>query len=49
MNLADLLTPERLADPYSVYRQVRAIDPVLHVPGVFGIGAWLVTGHALCS
>jgi cytochrome P450 len=49
MNLLDLLTPERLADPYPLYRQLRSLDPVFRAPGVFGLGAWLVTNHALAS
>jgi cytochrome P450 len=49
MQLTDFLTPERLADPYPMYRQLRALDPVFRAPGVFGLGAWLVTDHALCA
>src|SRR5262245_26886144 len=49
MNLLDLMTPERLADPYVMYRQLRSLDPVFRAQGVFGVGAWMVTSHALCS
>jgi cytochrome P450 len=47
--LLAMLTPELLADPYPLYRTLRASDPVLRVEGVFGLGAWLVTSHAICS
>ncbi|HVV82160.1 MAG TPA: cytochrome P450 [Kofleriaceae bacterium] len=49
MKLTDLVTPERLADPYPLYAQLRAMDPVLWMPGAFGVGAWMVTSHAICS
>ena len=49
MDLTMLMTPERLADPYPLYAQLRALDPVFRAPGAFGVGAWIVTGHALCS
>jgi pimeloyl-[acyl-carrier protein] synthase len=41
--------PEFLADPYAAYERLRAVDPVLWVPGIFGIGAWIVTDHATCN
>ncbi len=41
--------PEFLADPYPAYERLRALDPVLWVPGIFGIGAWVVTDHATCN
>ena len=41
--------PEFLADPYPAYERLRALDPVLWVPGIFGIGAWVVTEHATCN
>jgi hypothetical protein len=43
------LTPELLADPYRMYRLLHERDPVLHVPDLFGVGAWVVTSHAVCS
>jgi cytochrome P450 len=43
------LSPEMLADPYVLYRTLRANDPVLRVEGIFGLGAWLVTSHAVCA
>jgi pimeloyl-[acyl-carrier protein] synthase len=43
------LTPELLADPYSLYRTLHATDPVLRADGAFGLGAWLVTSHSVCS
>jgi cytochrome P450 len=49
MNLLDMMTPERLADPYPIYAQLRRMDPVFHAPGAFEVGAWLVTSHAVCS
>src|SRR4051812_3552650 len=41
--------PEFLADPYPFYRNLHSMDPVLWAPGVFGLGAWIVTGHAACG
>ena len=43
------LGDEFLADPYALYERLRSADPVLWVPGIFGLGAWLVTSHALVS
>jgi cytochrome P450 len=44
-----LLTPEILADPYPTYRMLHDRDPVMYLPGLFGLGAWVVTSHAVCS
>lgn len=44
-----LISAEQIADPYAMYRQLRAMDPVLRVPGMFGLGGWVITSHALCS
>jgi cytochrome P450 len=43
------LTPELLADPYPMYRLLHERDPVLWMPELFGVGAWLVTSHAVCA
>ena len=42
-------SPEFLRDPYLFYRMMHATDPVLQMPGLFGIGGWLVTSHAVCG
>jgi cytochrome P450 len=47
--MLNLLTPEMLADPYRGYHLLRERDPVLHVPELLGLGAWVVTGHDACS
>jgi cytochrome P450 len=47
--LFSAVTPEFLADPYRFYRMLSAADPVMWMPGMFGLGAWLVTSHAVCS
>jgi pimeloyl-[acyl-carrier protein] synthase len=41
--------PSFLSDPYPFYERLRAAGPVTFQPGVFGGGAWMVTGHAACS
>ncbi len=41
--------PAVVADPYPFYKMLAAQGPVVHAPGVFGVGARLVTGHALVS
>jgi len=46
---AFLASPERLRDPYPFYRMLRENDPVLFVSGLFGLGAWVVTSHAVCE
>jgi cytochrome P450 len=43
------LGPAFLADPYPFYENLRATDPVLWMPDLFGIGGFLVTDHAACS
>ena len=43
------VSPEILADPYVFYRALHAADPVLAAPGAFGLDAWMVTDHAVCS
>jgi cytochrome P450 len=43
------LPPAFRADPYPFYEQLRAMAPVLWVPGLFGRGAWLVTSHRGCN
>ena len=43
------LGPQFLADPYPFYEGLRGADPVLWMPELFGIGGWIVTGHAACS
>jgi len=35
--------------PYALYQSLYAQDPVLHAPHLMGVGAWLVTSHAVCS
>jgi cytochrome P450 len=43
------LGPAFVADPYPFYENLRATDPVLWMPELFGIGGFLVTDHAACS
>jgi pimeloyl-[acyl-carrier protein] synthase len=43
------LGPGFVADPYPFYESLRSAGPVVWVPGVFGLGAWVVTGHAACA
>ena len=43
------LGPQFLVDPYAFYDGLRGADPVLWMPDLFGIGGWIVTGHAACS
>lgn len=42
-------SPEFFKNPYPIYRMINAMDPVLRVPGVFGLGAWVVTDHGICA
>jgi cytochrome P450 len=44
-----LIGADFLADPYRKYRMLHDMDPVLYLPGLFGLGAWAVTSHAACS
>lgn len=44
-----MLPPEFRTHPYPIYEQLRSVDPVLFMPGIFGKGAWLITGHAECA
>jgi pimeloyl-[acyl-carrier protein] synthase len=44
-----LFSPEFRTNPYPFYHQLRAMDPVLWVPGVMGRGVWIVTGYHECS
>jgi pimeloyl-[acyl-carrier protein] synthase len=44
-----LLGPDFLANPYPFYERLRNVDCVQWVPGIFNIGAWLVTRHAFCA
>jgi cytochrome P450 len=41
-------SPEFLKNPYPVYRMMNAMQPVLRVPGVFSLGAWVVTDYGIC-
>jgi cytochrome P450 len=43
--MLDLTSPAFRQNPYPYYQQLRAMDPVLWVSGLFGSGAWVVTGH----
>jgi cytochrome P450 len=43
------LGPRFLADPYPFYDGLRSADPALWMPDIFGVGGWIVTGHAACS
>ena len=43
------LGPQFLANTYPFYENLRSADPVLWMPDLFGIGGWIVTGHAACS
>lgn len=43
--MLELNSPEFRQNPYPFYHQLRTTDPVLWVPGLFGTGAWVVTGH----
>ncbi len=43
------LGPQFLVDPYPFYDGLRGADPVLWMPDLFGIGGWIVSGHAACS
>src|SRR5215467_1486769 len=43
------LPPEIVEDPYRFYAMLRSGGPVVHMPGIFGLGAWMVTSHALVS
>lgn len=47
-DMFSLLGPEFLADPYSFYSSLYKSGPVQWVPGVFGMGAWVVTSHSSC-
>ena len=44
-----LASPEFRNNPYPFYRFLYSGGPVFWVPGVFGHGAWFVTGHAECQ
>lgn len=37
------------ADPYPYYRMLHAIDPVFRADDLFGLTAWIVTGHAVAT
>src|ERR1044072_5414890 len=41
----DPTTPEYHADPYAVYRDARALGPVVRSP----LGLWVVTPYELCA
>jgi cytochrome P450 len=43
------LGPQFLSDPYPFYDGLRATDPVLWMPDLFGLGGWIVTGYGACS
>ncbi len=43
------LPPEIVSDPYRFYAMLRSGGPIVHLPGIFGLGAWMVTSHALVS
>jgi pimeloyl-[acyl-carrier protein] synthase len=43
------LGPEFLSNPYAAYEMLRAAGPVVWMPELFGVGGWIVTGHAACS
>ncbi len=43
------LGPDFLQNPYLVYEMLRSAGPVTWAPGVFGIGGFIVTSHALCG
>src|SRR5262245_25521055 len=43
------LGAEFLSNPYPMYAMLRANDPATYAPGIFGLGAWLFSTHALCS
>jgi cytochrome P450 len=47
--MLDKMDPLLLADPYPFYRTLYDRDPVLWVDGLFGVGAWVVTSHAVAS
>ena len=44
-----LLAPEMIENPYRFYEMLRSGGPAVHLPGIFGLGAWMVTSHALVS
>jgi cytochrome P450 len=43
------LGPPFLADPYPFYEMLRGPDSITWMPDLFGLGAHVVTGHAICS
>jgi pimeloyl-[acyl-carrier protein] synthase len=43
------LGPQFLADPYPFYDALRGAGPVVWMAELFGLGGWIVTGHAACS
>jgi cytochrome P450 len=47
--MSAMLSPEFLADPYPFYAMLRSQRPVLWVPDMLGVGAWVVTGYSACS
>jgi cytochrome P450 len=47
--MLDKLDPALLANPYPFYRGLYDRDPVLWIDGLFGLGAWAVTSHAVAS
>ena len=48
-NLLTMLGSGFLTNPYPAYASLQSSSPVLWAPGVFGIGAWIATSHAICS
>lgn len=48
-NLLTMLGSGFLTNPYPAYANLQSSSPVLWAPGVFGIGAWIATSHAICS
>lgn len=48
-NLLTMLGSGFLTNPYPMYAKLQANSPVMFAPGVFGLGAWIVTSHQICS
>jgi hypothetical protein len=44
-----MLGPQLLADPYRFYERLHGMGSVIFVPGLFGIGAWVVGSYGSCQ
>ena len=44
-----MLGPAFLANPYPIYAMLHAADPVTWFSGMFSIGGYIVTSHAICA